>query len=398
MGCRSKGNGERVQAVWNEIGDDDDASTSRAADLDKIGVVADDPMVAPKHSAHGRDIRSLDGLRAVAVTAVIMGHFLERSFARDGGLPLKLVGEFASGGVGLFFGISGFLITRLLLVEKSRGGIDLVRFYARRAVRLWPPLWIFLTAASILAAAGFVTVTSESVVAAFFFASDYLFGPTAMFHLWSLAVEEQFYLLWPVVLIFAGVRRSRHLLIAAIIAAPAIRVASYVLFPQWRGSVDYQFHQRYDVLAFGCLLAVLWSNPHTQEWIRTQSATLTAGGLAVAAAASLGNALGGGRFHLLVGFSLQAGAFAAIIAGVVTSTGLTGRLLNSPALRHLGCISYSLYLWQQIFTLTPFGIFKVPIVGLLAALLIAELSYRLIELPMEPIRRRLHSRRTVASQ
>jgi len=91
--------------------------------------------------------------------------------------------------------------------------------------------------------------------------------------------------------------------------------------------------------------------------------------------------------------SIFGASFSLIVAGAVASTTAASRLLNGRAFVHLGLISYSLYLWQQMFTLTPFWIFKNPVIGVISALAAAELSYRSLEVPFVPVRRRLFSRR-----
>ncbi len=336
-----------------------------------------------------RDIPSLDGLRAIAVSTVIGGHLLNRAIGERDGVLVKLVGPVAFWGVGLFFAISGFLITRLLLAERARTGhLALGRFYGRRAVRLWPPLWVFLAAMATLAAFDVLHVTARDVAASIFFVSDYVLAENdTTLHTWSLSVEEQFYLLWPAVLLWAGYRRAWRWVAVAIAAGPLVRLASYALVPDWRGSVSYQFHQLYDVLAFGCLLALLWDNEQVRSFVQHRAPMLMAGGLFTLLVTNVGGVFAGAPFELLLGITLQSAAFTAIVAGAVASA---PRVLNVRPVRHVGVISYSLYLWQQPFTLDRLGPFANPALGVLATVVVAELSYFLIERPCEPLRRRLN--------
>ncbi len=141
-----------------------------------------------------RSIICLDGWRACAILFVIACH------SQPDCNPAWL-GKL---GVDIFFGLSGFLITTLLLAESlAEGRIDLLAFYRRRAFRILPPALVFLTVIGL----GGLFKTRLEVVAALFFFRNYLpiqHATYATAHLWSLAIEEQFYLLWPGLLVLAG--------------------------------------------------------------------------------------------------------------------------------------------------------------------------------------------------
>lgn len=205
-----------------------------------------------------------------------------------------------------------------------------------------------------------------------------------------LSIEEQFYLLWPALLLALSVRRARRFLAAAIVAAPFVRVASYLIVPSW--PTEYQFHDRYDVLAAGCLLALCWDEPWLRERLQRHYRTLLVGGvLAVLGVETVNAYLTSQGFILTIGYSIEAVAMAAIVGAAVAAAGSrVGRALNARLVVHLGVVSYGLYLWQQMFVLLPFGVFRIVPLGLLAALVAAEMSWRLVERPFMGLRARLH--------
>src|SRR6202021_1369361 len=159
-------------------------------------------------------IPSLDGLRAVAILLVISLHIIQRNITSLGnlklGVPLFLL---ASGdGVGIFFVLSGFLITGLLLKEyDATGRINLINFYLRRTFRILPPLYTYLAFVIIFCAVIGYPLHARTIDGSALFFLDYFPGDGQWFteHTWSLCIEEQFYLLWPVALIWALTRGGR---------------------------------------------------------------------------------------------------------------------------------------------------------------------------------------------
>ena len=163
-----------------------------------------------------RRIPSLDGLRAVSIALVISWHsgFL--------GFGLRRL-DYGNLGVRIFFLISGFLITAILLEElTSAGRIDLRSFYVRRVARIIPAYWCFLATVALLVPTGLVAARYSEFIAALLYYSNYVHVGLALVATWSLSVEEQFYLLWPITLVLfsvsgktarprsaAGVRRDR---------------------------------------------------------------------------------------------------------------------------------------------------------------------------------------------
>jgi peptidoglycan/LPS O-acetylase OafA/YrhL len=355
----------------------------------------------PRVASTSARIPALDGLRAVAIVLVVFSHEAG-NHVRISAWATNFGWNLGPLGVDLFFVISGFIITTLLLEERDvRGRISLGRFYMRRAVRLWPTLWLFLLTVAGLTLAGELAVPHLDLVWPALFLTDYMVpfsgGTLPIFHTWSLSIEEQFYLVWPPLIILMARRNLAKPLIFAFILAPFVRVAAYELIPQWRAVSIYQFHIRYDFLVAGCLLALDYRNGWrvTSRLARHGRVVLPACVLVAFGVEAVISAPNTSEWFLFtVGYTLQALALGGLVGMCVQSgrDGRLGRLLDRRLLVHLGAISYGLYLWQEIFIMTPFGPFKhrAPL-ALLAALVCAELSWWLVDKPLARLRRRLHS-------
>jgi peptidoglycan/LPS O-acetylase OafA/YrhL len=345
-------------------------------------------------------VRALDGLRGLAVALVVAAHAVRMGAGGagehpDGPAALLLVPFNGGIGVTLFFVLSGFLITGILVREKQRTDhISLSGFYRRRVLRIVPALAVFLAAVGVLGAVGVLSIPGRDLLAASTFTSNYwLPGDTwALGHTWSLSVEEQFYLLWPLVLIALPARRAVQLAVAYCVVAPAVRVASYVLLPDTQGAIWEMFHTRADSLLVGCLLALLPIS-HPELYARLVHAVRARSTVPVAAlvllASSAAELLLGGRWLFPVGYSTNNVAAAVLVLAALVAAPHTG-WMRWRALTFLGLISFSLYLWQQLFlvadpTAPPmfgqFGDWGTAVVGVLAALAVAVLSQRYVEGP-----------------
>ncbi|MDO8941596.1 MAG: acyltransferase, partial [Desulfobacterales bacterium] len=186
---------------------------------------APDAILPPKKPLSADHIPSLDGLRAISITLVLLGHLS----GTQGFVRLNLgVGDYAHLGVVVFFVISGFLITRLLLSEHAkRGSISLKLFYARRTLRLFPASYAFVGCVWLLWLAGIVPLQSRDLWHAVTYTVNY--APDIAWsvgHLWSLSVEEQFYLLWPFAFVTMGPRRASWVAGGVILLGPVARVVA----------------------------------------------------------------------------------------------------------------------------------------------------------------------------
>jgi peptidoglycan/LPS O-acetylase OafA/YrhL len=298
-------------------------------------------------------LSALDGLRAIAILSV-MGFHLDVHGAIPGGFL----------GVDLFFVLSGYLITSVLL---RNGG--LADFYASRALRILPPL-----VAAIALAAALNPVGKKAIAAGLLFFANAMPPATmgSLGHLWSLAVEEQFYLVWPAIFLLAG-RWRVPLLWGAVALSIAVRALLV-----WHGATEESLAYRLalargDTIALGCLAALQgwrWSED------RLQAACLVLLGLAFV------TVRGYTPWLVTLGFTAFGLLCAALLSSLVgTPDSAVKRLLSHPALGYVGRRSYGLYLYhipifwaldvwnRHLFWPIAFGL----------TFLVAEISYRTIE-------------------
>src|SRR5438067_6736963 len=194
------------------------------------------PQKAPV--AASRRMPSLDGLRAVSIALVLVGHLAgSRGFLSFD--TIAKAGDLGNLGVRTFFVISGFLITGLLAAEREKSGrVDLTAFYFRRALRIFPAFFVFLAAVVLLSRIGFAELDRRDFLQAVTYTFNYR-GASSNFslkHLWSLAVEEQFYLIWPLTFASLAAVTRRRTLAAVLIIVPVLRVVLASIFP---GYIEY---------------------------------------------------------------------------------------------------------------------------------------------------------------
>src|SRR5438874_1165516 len=208
-------------------------------------------------------IPSLDGLRGVALPVVLFSHLVgTKNFispATDSCLY-----EFGNLSLKVFFVMSGYLITNLLLHElETKKRIHLVKFYFRRTFRIFPPYYLMILGLVIMGFAGWINLTSRDVLSALTYTSNYY--PDRSWnvgHTWSLSVEEQFYLIWPAVLVILGKRRGFIAASTLIFICPIIRALLWHFYKL--DGIGHRFETVADAIATGCLLA------GTREWLKAQ--------------------------------------------------------------------------------------------------------------------------------
>jgi peptidoglycan/LPS O-acetylase OafA/YrhL/lysophospholipase L1-like esterase len=305
-----------------------------------------------------RYLPALDGLRAFAVLAVICYH---------GGL------DWAAGGflgVDAFFVLSGFLITSLLLAEwKSTDAIALAAFWIRRAKRLLPALFLVLIGIALYGAFAanateLTNIRADGLASLFYVANwrfvfshqsyfDQFSAPSPLRHMWSLAIEEQFYLVWPLI-VFGVLRWTRGSVRALAIVAGVIAIASATLMTVlYNPSVDpsrvyYGTDTRASSLLVGALLAMLVAKrPLGQTVAGRRALHATALISAVALGWMWTQTSDTSSFLYEGGFVLAAFLVAAVIAdSTLPEPSALGRVLSIAPLRWIGMISYGLYLWH----------------------------------------------------
>jgi peptidoglycan/LPS O-acetylase OafA/YrhL len=294
-----------------------------------------------------KHFNSLDGLRAISILMVLVGHLNGTRGFFQANLG---IGDYAHLGVVVFFVISGFLITSLLLLEhEEKGAISLKLFYARRAVRIFPASYFYITCVSILWWMGFVPMHLRDFLHAVTYTVNYLPNPAwHIGHLWSLSVEEQFYLLWPFAVVAAGPRRAPWIAAAGILVGPPARMAQWFFFRGTAYRDLAMFPVVADSLATGCLLASLRNWLERQKWylvLFKPAVSVSLLGIVL-----LINRYSGYTVVDVFGTSIVNVVLAILIHRSVYCSGdRAGRVLNWAPIAFVGVLSYSLYVWQQPF-------------------------------------------------
>jgi peptidoglycan/LPS O-acetylase OafA/YrhL len=338
-------------------------------------------------------VPALDGCRAVSIGIVFLGH---------AGLAKVFPGGF---GVTVFFFLSGYLITSLLRDEFVRtDGIAFGDFYARRFLRLGPPLLIAMAVLGGLTAFGAVhaQINPVGVAAQILFMSNYatLFGygenGVPGMPLWSLAVEEHFYLVFPVFALWAmrrwdGARMAMAMALACVVVLLIRCVHVFVFHDTFY--TYYLSHTRIDAIVFGCILAV-WQNPVMD------AAAWRPGPMALALAVAtlaIGFAIAAPAFRETVRYSLQGAALFVLFAALLHARGgLADRLLASRPLVAIGRWSYTFYLVHYFALLAARAHLALPPVAIAVvagglALAFSAAMYAVVERPIAIMRRKLRA-------
>lgn len=360
---------------------------------------------------------SLDGWRALSIMIVLGWHTVHAD-----GFPheqAKLYGSVFDGhlGVRFFFVISGFLITWLMQQEQQRTGtVNLRSFYIRRGLRILPVYGAFLVVIALLQLFTPFHQSSQAWIGNVTFTTNFLNDGHTTSHLWSLAVEEQFYLLWPAIFVYFKPQEKWVKILGLLglsLLVALVNRAIWSLSPQ--GFVmqslfsEWSFFNNVDSLCLGCFMAILLFRKQQQvRWFMLRSPLLVMGcGIAlIMTPAAINWVL---RLHLLpetavkclwavdslLGRSLQSVGFGLVLMQSMLSPrwGFY-RVLNNSAVCQVGILSYSIYIWQQIFCTKPdvFGMQNVwwmchPF-WLLPAAAAALVSYNGFERPLLQLRHR----------
>jgi peptidoglycan/LPS O-acetylase OafA/YrhL len=345
-----------------------------------------------------RRIPTLDGWRAIAILSVVLHHAATGFYARESDYWAHSLTVYGGFGVDVFFGLSGLLITKLLLEEwNAAGAVSLRGFYIRRAFRILPPYLAMLAA---LTAAGLWHSGREAAGCLLFFRN---YVPDAMVgrwsqHLWSLAVEEHFYLLWPGLLVLCGRRRGKTVAVVLALAVGCWRMidAQYNLGQALDVQPHFRTDLRLDALLWGCVAAFILDTARERERLTQQ---LRFGAWIVAAAIA---------GVCVIAYSLLTSMWlAALIPMLLAGTAVhpewrVSRVLDSAPFAWVGRISYSLYLWQQLFLWPgwehPAHWWLVWPWNVIAVFAVAAASYNLLEKPMLRIGRKLAARASASAQ
>jgi len=323
-------------------------------------------------------IPSLDGLRALSIILVLAGHLRGTR-----GAPVFLNSKIDVGylGVRMFFVISGFIITHLLLKKECNGGISIGQFWIRRSLRIFPSAYTYMLTILLASLIGLVAINGKDLVSAATYTINWRRDPAWLLgHLWSLSVEEQFYLLWPLVMRSLGSRQRLNAALGVMIFSPVLRCAILLFLPAETWRINYSFPTVADALATGCALALLQDplRKHLRYARFQRSAALP-----LLIAGSLLFSVLSTKLNMLIGMTLLNTSIALTIDWCIQNhRSVIGRILNNVVLVQIGLMSYSIYLWQQPFlnrqAAAWFNAFPQNIA---CALTVAAISYFLIEKP-----------------
>ncbi|MXV16026.1 acyltransferase family protein [Hufsiella ginkgonis] len=350
-------------------------------------------------------IKSLDGLRAISIILVLIGHCRP---TMPPVLAQSLLFDILPGGalgVNIFFVISGYLITRLLIAEKNKTGRNsLKQFYLRRILRIFPVFYLYILVIILLKVFfmpdiinGFTTVAVAGLYlwnyAVFFHFDPGPIGGWFLGHFWSLAMEEQFYLLWPLAFVLAAsLKKLKKAVVVIILLMPVIRVGSYFLVPMIRPEIGLMLHTAGDYILTGCLGALIEMSPEFEarylKYVKSKLIVIVAFFCLLVIDPVLTHYFAG-AYNLSVGMSANNLFILIILFWSMYVPSWFQRMLNKKLMVRIGLLSYSLYIWQQLI-LTPHmdtWLNKFP-QNLVVVFLIALLSYHVVEKPVLRLKER----------
>lgn len=344
---------------------------------------------------------SLNGLRALCIIAVIGNHLVEHGYIDKTPFE-KAVGWLLFNGplgVQVFFVISGFLVTRLMIAEERRdGSTSLVNFYIRRTLRIFPAYFFLLTVYFVLQTIGYFHLSTTNWFSNLTYTKQFFQDRTVeTAHLWSLSVEEMFYLVWPVLYIrFFKKLRLRYLYLL-VFSFAVIRYFNFGIPATYGNTII----STGDALLMGCIAAMNYNKISGFIKMHPKLPLLAfpflAGSVFVLSY----------MFHLsgspnlappvrvfteaampfLYAFAGNVGLFtnmaiAVIIIYSINVEGFWFKVLNNKVLNYLGMLSYSIYLWQQLFVSERMHAFNLDVPGIVILILFcAHISYYIIERP-----------------
>ena len=349
--------------------------------------------------ARSKYIPSLDGLRAVSILIVIASHV---------GLHNLVPGGF---GVTVFFFISGFLITRLMFAEVERSGrLSLPRFYTRRFLRLAPALLLMILVTGLLISPWLDSVPWQEILASIFYYANYYIYYHPDLHLpiralWSLAIEEHYYLAYP--FLFALLVRKPGRLLVLLVGLCIAALVWRVILIYGLGvpsdmpdpAMPYTYLAtdcRVDSILFGAILSVLCQMPRGQALIRRLANWPTF--LAATAVLLASFAARDSEFRETLRYSIQSAALFVLVASCLFGVqfGLFRKILEVGPMLWIGKISYSLYVWHlAVVSLMKWhfaggATWQWALASLPLIVAVAALSYYGVERPVAAVRARLH--------
>jgi len=333
-------------------------------------------------------IQTLDGWRAIAIFWVVADHAAINS--RYENLLWANLGGF---GVDIFFVLSGYIITLHFIEERKKSStFDLRSFYLRRAFRILPLVIAYLSTLCVLSLfVNLVDFHKSEIIGSLFFFRNYQYavhpGGFYTLHFWSLSIEEHFYLLWPAILLWLGNRRSLWFAVAGAVSCATWRVYYMAHADSWIGRMlpvagkVWRTDTRFDGLMLGCATAILLSQPSVLNFIYRNFPKETPLLMAIFIVLNLL------RVSKMPSFLTNILLCVAIASTVVVKEGLVYKWLNWRPLVWIGTISYSVYMWQELFLMRPdagvfpFGKLSSFPFNLICVFVVSALSFYFIERP-----------------
>ena len=349
----------------------------------------------PPVTASKGHIPGLNGLRCLSIMIVLIGHFF-----------LGELSGISSLGVYIFFVISGFLITRLLIAEaKDTGNVDIPAFYVRRFLRLYPVLIVYMIVVVVFSRLHALPTPPVEIISVFLYFINYLKAyyelaggehvlPIGV--LWSLSVEEHFYLIAPLFIAFvkASPRKILIFSIVMIVLPAIIRIAYVVNWPEWSNTnrIYMASETRFDSIAFGVFLAALCEiapNGKLRKALCTRYALAAGVGLMV-----LSTVIRDDFFRDTFRYTMRSAGALLIVAPMVFSTQLATlqKVTDSRIADWLGRLSYSMYIWHGAawFFLSNVGMgksFVTSVSEMVLTIVLAVISYYCVEQPVLRLRK-----------
>ena len=379
------------QAIPAPAAGADSSGTARAPDPLPVR-----PGPATGAAASPARLPSLDGLRAFAILCILLTHatttfhFPAQALLRR---PLGVVGLL---GVEIFFVLSGFLVATTLLRETDLAGrLSLKKFWTRRALRILPVFLCLVVVLIVLRVAGYIYIRPRGWIELATFTVNFRYHPRwSVGHLWFLALEVHFYLMFPLVVRWLAPRKVVGVLLGTLAFCFAARWLSLLFFrhdPVFMEMIEYMTFTRLDSLAAGCLLAYAVHDPARRrrvDAVLTRPAVVTACIIMVLAILAICTRVW--WFLPAVGNTALALLLPVIVwAALRRPRAAAARFLNTRSFVALGLASYSVYIWQQLFLFQdrPGFVHNFP-QNVLFTLLAAAVSYTLIERPFLNLKQR----------
>jgi len=336
---------------------------------------------------------------------VLLGHARETMppYLTDNSL-FRLISN-SSLGVSIFFVISGYLITRLLIKERVKtGAVNVKDFYMRRIYRIFPVFYLYILVVLLLKYFFIHNIFSDYSLVKY--AGLYLWNYKHLFssfaspdngfwffgHFWSLSIEEQFYIFWPLMFIKTKKASLKKALIGMLITIPLLRIITYLFMPESRGQIGIMLHTGGDAILLGCLGAIIENSRRFKESIlvhleRTKLIASVAAFLFILS--PILSFYLKGAYNLTIGMTLNNISVMTLIFWSIYIPSKIADMLNTKPLMYIGILSYSLYIWQQLFLTNVYHswIYHFP-QNLLLVFVVAAISYHLIEKPILNLNKR----------